>query len=192
MPLYDPCCGTGTLLIEAAFIALGRAPGLLRKFAMESWAAVDKDECEAIRRSAKSSYDKNYGRPLRIAGSDIDPEAIELAWRHVRQAGLSGRIELEVKDLRDVNRPGDPGVFVANPPYGERLDNVRAAHAVARQLGALQARHQGWALCAFSADMGFEREYGRRASRRRRYYNGRIECEYHIFDAIAAQKRSKE
>jgi putative N6-adenine-specific DNA methylase len=192
MPLYDPCCGTGTLLIEAAFIALGRAPGLLRKFAMESWAAVDKDECEAIRRSAKSSYDKNYGRPLRIAGSDIDPEAIELAGRHVRQAGLSGRIELEVKDLRDVNRSGDPGVFVANPPYGERLDNVRAAHAVARQLGALQARHQGWALCAFSADMGFEREYGRRASRRRRYYNGRIECEYHIFDAIAAQKRSKE
>lgn len=189
MPLYDPCCGTGTLLIEAAFIALGRAPGLLRKFAMESWAVVDQDECETIRRAAKSSYDKNYERPLRIAGSDIDPEAIELANRHVRQAGLNGRIELEVKDMRDVNRPGEPGVFVANPPYGERLDNVRAAHAVARQLGMLQNRHPGWALAAFSADMGFEREYGRRASRRRRYYNGRIECEYHIFDAEAPRRR---
>lgn len=189
MPLYDPCCGTGTLLIEGAFIALGRAPGLLRKFAMESWAAVDTGACEEIRRAAKSRYDKNFDRPLRIAGSDIDPEAIELARRHVRQAGLNGRIELEVKDLRDVTRPGEPGIFVANPPYGERLDNVRAAHAVARQLGMLQRRNPGWGLCAFSADMGFEREYGRRATRRRRYYNGRIECEYHIYDALPAQTR---
>lgn len=188
MPLYDPCCGTGTLLIEAAFLALGRAPGLLRKFAMENWAAVDHVACEEIRRAAKSKYDKNYTRPLHIAGSDIDPSAIELAMRHVRQAGLNGRIELEVKDLRNVTRPEGAGVFVANPPYGERLDNIHAAHAVAKQLGALQARNPGWALCAFSADMGFEREYGRRASRRRRYYNGRIECEYHIFDAEAPRR----
>ena len=107
---------------------------------------------------------------------------MDLARRHVKQAGLAGRIELEVKDLRNVTLSGDPGVFVCNPPYGERLDNIRAAHAVARQLGALQGRNPGWSLCAFSADMGFEREYGRRATRRRRYYNGRIECEYHIFE----------
>ena len=188
-PLYDPCCGTGTLLIEAAFIALNRAPGLLRKFAMESWPAVDMAQCDNLRRQAKSRYDQCYDRPLHIAGSDIDPEAIELARRHIRQAGLANRIELEVKDLREVTRSGEPGVFIANPPYGERLDNVRAAHAVARQLGALQQRNPGWSLCAFSADMGFEREYGRRASRRRRYYNGPIECEYHIFEAANNDKR---
>ena len=85
--------------------------------------------------------------------------------------------------MREVTPAGEPGVFVANPPYGERLDNVRAAHAVARQLGLLMKRSPGWSLCAFSADMGFEREFGRRATRRRRYYNGRIECEYHIFEA---------
>ena len=84
--------------------------------------------------------------------------------------------------MRDVTLSGEPGVFIANPPYGERLDNVRAAHAVARQLGLLQKRSPGWTLCAFSADMGFERMYGRRATRRRRYYNGRIDCEYHIFE----------
>ncbi|MGI6240293.1 MAG: THUMP domain-containing class I SAM-dependent RNA methyltransferase [Christensenellales bacterium] len=189
MPLYDPCCGTGTILIEAAFIALGRAPGLLRKFAMEAWDGADTAAFEEIRRAAKSHYDKCYDRPLHVAGSDIDPEAIELAQRHVRQAGLAGRIELDVKDLRDVNRAGEPGVFIANPPYGERLDNTRAAHAVARQLGRLQARHPGWSLGAFSADMGFEREYGSRATRRRRYYNGRIECEYRIFDAQVPTKR---
>ena len=191
-PLYDPCCGTGTLLIEAAFIALNRAPGLTRSFAMETWPCVPHDELREIRLEAKKKYEEGSKRGMKIAGSDIDPDAIELARRHVKQAGLAGRIELEVKDLRDVTLAGEPGVFVANPPYGERLDNIRAAHAVARQLGKLQQRNPGWSLCAFSADMGFEREYGRPATRRRRYYNGRIECEYHIFELAKPQPKKDE
>ena len=181
-PLYDPCCGTGTILVEAAFIALNRAPGLTRKFAMEAWPCVPYEKLEEIRREARMKYEEGSKRALYVSGSDINPEAIELARRHIKQAGLQGRIHLEVKDLRDVTLGGEPGVFIANPPYGERLDNIRAAHAVARQLGALQKRCPGWKMCAFSADMGFEREFGRRATRRRRYYNGRIECEYRIFE----------
>ena len=186
-PLYDPCCGTGTILIEAAFIALGRAPGLTRKFAMEAWPCAPHEELEAIRAEARKKFEEGSRRSLNVAGSDINPEAIELAQRHVKQAGLAGRVRLSVKDMRDV-MPGTDvstdgsGVFIANPPYGERLDNMRAAHAVAKQLGALQSRFPGWKLCAFSADMGFEKAYGRRATRRRRYYNGRIECEYRIFE----------
>lgn len=189
-PLYDPCCGTGTILIEAAFIATSRAPGLTRRFAMESWPAVtyEFEKFEAVRREAREKFEEGLKRPIRIAGSDISPEAIELAKRHLRQAGLAGRIELQVKDLRDVTLAGEPGVFIANPPYGERLDSARAAHAIARQLGLLQRRNPGWTLCAFSADMGFEREYGRRATRRRRYYNGRIECEYRIFEEVRGAK----
>ncbi len=189
-PLYDPCCGTGTILIEAAFIAASRAPGLTRRFAMESWPAVtyDFEKFEAVRREAREKFEEGLKRPIHIAGSDISPEAIELAKRHLRQAGLAGRIELQVKDLRDVTLAGEPGVFIANPPYGERLDSARAAHAIARQLGLLQRRNPGWTLCAFSADMGFEREYGRRATRRRRYYNGRIECEYRIFEEVRGAK----
>lgn len=189
-PLYDPCCGTGTILIEAAFIAASRAPGLTRRFAMESWPAVtyEFEKFEAVRREAREKFEEGLKRPIRIAGSDISPEAIELAKRHLKQAGLAGRIELTVKDLRDVTLAGEPGVFIANPPYGERLDSARAAHAIARQLGLLQRRNPGWTLCAFSADMGFEREYGRRATRRRRYYNGRIECEYRIFEEVRGAK----
>lgn len=189
-PLYDPCCGTGTILIEAAFIAASRAPGLTRRFAMESWPAVtyEFEKFEAVRREAREKFEEGLKRPIRIAGSDISPEAIELAKRHLRQAGLAGRIELQVKDLRDVTLAGEPGVFIANPPYGERLDSARAAHAIARQLGLLQRRNPGWTLCTFSADMGFEREYGRRATRRRRYYNGRIECEYRIFEEVRGAK----
>ena len=182
-PLYDPCCGTGTILIEAAFIALNRAPGLNRRFALESWPAAPHEEMQAVREEARQRFQEGAKRPLNVAGSDIDPEAIELARRHLRQAGLGDRIQLSVKDMRDVTLPGaEKGVIIANPPYGERLNNLRAAHAVARQLGELQRRCPGWTLCAFSADMGFEREYGRRATRRRRYYNGRIECEYRIFE----------
>ena len=183
-PLYDPCCGTGTILIEAAFIALDRAPGLTRRFALETWPAAPHDRLEALRAEARRRFEAGSRRALKVAGSDISDEAIELARRHVKQAGLAGRIALEVRDLRELTPAGEdgPGVFIANPPYGERLDNARAAHAIARQLGALQQRFPGWKLCAFSADTGFEREYGRRATRRRRYYNGRIECEYRIFE----------
>ena len=181
-PLYDPCCGTGTLLIEAAFIALNRAPGLRRAFAMENWGFVNRAALEEVRREAVSKYDECSNRKIDIAGSDIDPEAIELAKRHVRQAGLGDRIQLNVADLRDVTLTGEPGVIVANPPYGERIGDKRAAHAVAKQLGEMSRRCPGWNVYAFSADMGFEREFGRPATRRRRFYNGRIECEYHMFE----------
>ena len=181
-PLYDPCCGTGTLLIEAAFSALNRAPGLRRPFAMEQWPFADVSALERVRREAQSRSDEGQQREIRIAGSDIDPEAIELARRHIRQAGLGGRIEVEVMDMRDVVLKGEPGAIVANPPYGERIGDRRVAHVVARQLGELSRRCPGWNVYAFSADMGFEREFGRRADRRRRFYNGRIECEYHMFE----------
>ena len=181
-PLYDPCCGTGTLLIEAAFIALNRAPGLRRPFAMEKWPFADVSALERVRREAQSRSDEGQQREIRIAGADIDPEAIERARRHIRQAGLGGRIEVEVMDMRDVVLKGEPGAIVANPPYGERIGDRRVAHVVARQLGELSRRCPGWNVYAVSADMGFERERGRRADRRRRFYNGRIECEYHMFE----------
>ncbi len=182
-PLYDPCCGTGTLLIEAAFIALNRAPGLRRAFAMENWGFCDQKLLEEERRKAQSRYDECYMRKLDIAGSDIDPEAIELAKRHVRKAGLGERIMLNVADLRDVALTGEPGMLIANPPYGERLGDKHVSHAVGRQLGELKKRCPDWSMGVFTADMGFEREFGARADRRRRFYNGRIECEFHLFDA---------
>ena len=87
-PLYDPCCGTGTILIEAAFIALNRAPGLTRRFAMESWPCAPFEQLEEIRREARLKFEEGGNRALNVSGSDINPEAIELARRHVKQACL--------------------------------------------------------------------------------------------------------
>lgn len=180
-PLYDPCCGTGTLLIEAAFIALSRAPGLTRAFDCERWHFMPAEEMRLLRAEAAEKFEQGKQRPLHIMGSDIDPDALELARRHIAQAGLSGRIVLEKKDLRDVTPRGENGVVLCNPPYGERLGDKRAAAAVERQLSLLQERTPGWSLCAISADLGFERNFGRRADKKRRLYNGRLECEFMTF-----------
>ena len=191
-PLYDPCCGTGTILIEAAFIAASRAPGLTRRFAMESWPAVtyEFEKFEAVRREAREKFEEGLKRSIRIAGSDISPEAIELAKRHLKQAGLAGRIELQVKDLRDVTLAGEPGVFIANPPYGERLLDRKACEGLYRDLSFLARRHPGWSMSVISSHPAFERCYGRRADKKRRFYNGRLECEFMTF-GLPALKRKK-
>ncbi len=191
--LYDPCCGTGTLLIEAAFIALSRAPGLTRAFDCEKWGFMPQDEMKRLRAEAEEKFAEGQERPIHIAGSDIDGNALELARRHIAQAGLGGRIALEKKDLRDVTPRGDMGVMLCNPPYGERLGDRRAAAAVERQLGLLQERSSGWSLCAISGDLAFERNFGRRADKKRRFYNGRLECEFMTFlpAGSRAQKRTQ-
>lgn len=181
MALLDPCCGTGTILIEAAMIALDRAPGLMRSFDCETWAFMPDSAMRAAREAAKDRFETAKSRPLEVRGSDIDPEAIKLAERHVQQAGLSGRIRLEAADLRNITPGAGPGAILANPPYGERLGDARAAQAVARALGELYRRSR-WPLSALTADRGFERAFGRRADKRRRLYNGRIECEFITFN----------
>ena len=192
-PLYDPCCGTGTLLIEAAFIALSRAPGLKRAFDCEKWGFMPQAEMKRLRAEAEEKFNAGRERPIHIAGSDIDGGALELARRHIAQAGLSGRITLEKRDLRDVTPRGESGVILCNPPYGERLGDKRAAAAVERQLGLLQERSSGWSLCAISGDLAFERNFGRRADKKRRFYNGRLECEFMTFlpPDSRAQKRTR-
>lgn len=180
LPLLDPCCGTGTLLIEAAMIALDRAPGLARSFDCERWAFMPESQMAAAREAAAARFEAGSARHLCVKGSDIDGQALQLAERHVAQAGLAGRIALEKRDIRDVSPEGAAGVILTNPPYGERMGDHRAAQAVARQLGLLQAR-SGWPLSALTADRSFERAFGRRAHKRRRLYNGRLECEFITF-----------
>lgn len=179
MRLYDPCCGTGTLLIEAAFRQEHRAPGLNRSFAMEQFSFFPAEECHSIRETCREDVlpDHVFG----IAGSDKDPEALELAHRHVRQAGLEGKIELSCMPLEKLKLDGEPGVFLCNPPYGERLEDKQTCEGLYREMGRLMRRHPGWSLCAITSDPMFERAFGRRADKKRRLYNGRLECEFMVF-----------
>ena len=182
MRLYDPCCGTGTLLIEAAIKAVGRPAGIRRSFACEQFGFMPLSEMKALRASLLSSC--NEQTAFDIGGSDISLEALELCRRHIRQAGFDGRIQVRQQDLRTLQLDGEPGVFLINPPYGERLSDQQGARGLYREIGLLLKRHPGWKLAVITADPAFERFFGRRADKKRRLYNGRLECEFYLYDQL--------
>lgn len=178
-PLHDPCCGTGTLLIEAAFYAAHRAPGLTRAFDMEKWPRVDANALRDIREDARRQYDP--GLIPQISGSDIDPEALKLAQRHIRQAGLEGKIKVFQKDLRDLQLDAEDLTFLTNPPYGERLGDRKQCESLYKAMKPLMARHPGCRLNVITSHPGFERVAGMKAFKKTRLYNGRLECAFMRF-----------
>ncbi len=186
MPVYDPCCGTGTLLIEAAIRATHRAPGVRRSFTCERFGFMDEQALHALRQ--KAAEDENEA-VFYIAGSDIAPAAIERSHRHIVQAGYGERIFTHVQDLKDVQLSEQGGVFLCNPPYGERLSDRDGCHALYREMGLLLRRHPTWAMAAISADPAFERYFGRRAAQKRRLYNGRLECDLFMYPVAKSPAR---
>jgi len=188
MRLHDPMCGTGTLMIEAAMRMANRAPGLTREFAIESWRDMPTQAFAQIREEAQAAFEPE--RIEGISGSDIDPEAVELANRHLKQAGLSGRVSFTVGDARQCRIEGERGAFLCNPPYGERLSDRKECEELYREMGLLLRRHPGFTLSAITSHPGFERCFGRRADKKRRFYNGRLECEFMTF-GLPQQKKKK-
>ncbi len=178
-PLHDPCCGSGTLLLEAASLAAGRASGLSRSFIMESWPEADKRQMQSVREEAKAAFSFKNLPP--ISGSDISPEALDLARKHLRQAGLSSQVKVYQADLKQLKLSEEKPFFIANPPYGERLGDKKASDRISVDLGALMARHPGSGLAVITANHAFERLIRRKAKARRRLYNGRLECEFLVF-----------
>ena len=180
LPLADPCCGTGTILVEAAFMASGRAPGLTRSFAMEKFAFCRSLPFASVRSRVAGEW--NREAPLSVQGSDIDPEAVDLALRHIRQADVSGMVRVVTLPLQELQLPDPEGVFICNPPYGERLSDQKSCRLLYRDLRSLKERHPGWRMCVISSDPAFERSFGKRADKKRRLYNGRLECTYYIYN----------
>ncbi len=194
LPFYDPMCGSGTLPIEAAMIALDRAPGLKRAFDMEKWDCVDARELEAIRQEAQERFEKaKKEKSVEIYGSDVDGRVLRLAAAHRAQAGLNDFIRLEQKALADARLPAPRGAVVTNPPYGERLGDAKAAQQVCRELRELMQGNDDWTMTAITSSRDFEKVYGRRCTKKRRVYNGRIECEILTYiphsDRVAKARR---
>ena len=187
MRLHDPMCGTGTLMIEAAMRMANRAPGLTREFAIESWRDMPTQAFAQIREEANAAFEPE--RIEGISGSDIDPEAVELANRHLRQAGLAGRVSFTVGDAKTCQIDGARGAFLCNPPYGERLSDRKECESLYHEMGLLLRRHPGFTLSAITSHPGFERCFGRRADKKRRFYNGRLECEFMTFGLPRQKKR---
>jgi putative N6-adenine-specific DNA methylase len=186
LPLADPLCGSGTLLIEAACMALGRAPGLGRGFALERWpdfaAALWQQEVAAARALEREQLAD--GRPLApLLGLEQDPLVLEQARHNAAAAGVAPWIDLQAGDCRDFQPPQGPGVLVCNPPYGERLGDADTLEALYADLGAMaKERCSGWTLWLLSGNPRLTGVLRMKASRRIPVSNGGIDCRWLRYD----------
>ncbi|GGG15698.1 THUMP domain-containing class I SAM-dependent RNA methyltransferase [Paenibacillus abyssi] len=173
-PLYDPFCGSGTIAIEAAMIGWNIAPGLRRNFTSEQWPIISKDLWDDVQDEAFDAVRDDV--PLHIIGSDIDPKAIEVAEAAVKKAGLSKEVTFRTLPVSKVKPEGEFGCIITNPPYGERLGDDSEAEKAVRQLGLTAGMLPSWSFFALSPAKSFEHYFGRPADKKRKLYNGRIEC----------------
>jgi putative N6-adenine-specific DNA methylase len=173
-PLYDPFCGSATIPIEAAMIGWNLAPGLRRSFPSEAWAAIGKERWEEARDEAFDLVRDDI--PLDITGSDIDPNAIEVAQAALKASGLSGEIRLETIPVAKAHLRGDYGCVITNPPYGERIGDPEDVQKALRQLGSLTKAAPTWSTFVLTPSKQLEHYLGRPATKKRKLFNGRIEC----------------
>jgi putative N6-adenine-specific DNA methylase len=186
VPLVDPLCGSGSLLIEAACWALGREPGLQRRFALEGWPDFDGalwvEELEAAAALERTTL--ATGAPLApIKGQDSDPEVVEQAQANAAAAGVAPWLELSQGDCSSFQPPEGHGLVVCNPPYGERIGARDQLEQLYADLGTmLKQRCSGWQLWLLSGNPELTGALRMKASRRIPVSNGGIDCRWLRYD----------
>ncbi len=177
----DPFCGSGTIAIEAALAAKRRAPGLNREFVSENWRLLTKSQWQAVRDGARENeFDREYS----IFASDIDPHAIEIARENAKRAGVADIIRFKVSDARKFNLRTERGIIVTNPPYGERLLDVKSAQKLMSDFSkAVKETESPWNVNVITSDEDLEYTMNLRASKTRNLYNGKIKCRLFTFPA---------
>ena len=187
-PLLDPMCGGATILVEAAAMARGRAPGANRRFAFEKLKIFDAPAWDRVKRAhAKSGAP---AKSLQIFGSDNDPRALADARRNLASAGVERWVKLERADALERAAPAPAGVMIANPPYGERLGTLEELAAFYPKLGsALKKGYAGWRCHFFTADLRLPKLIRLEPARRVPLFNGALECRLYEFDIVAGSHR---
>ncbi len=175
---WDPFCGSGTIVIEAALAALNRAPGLYREFGCQKWDCVPKEIWQQVKAEAK---DKEYRGEYRILGTDIDPKSLTIAIANAKKAGVSKYIDFREGDATKLSLPTDSGVIVCNPPYGERMMEQRSAQELVRAFGRHLKFANGWKKYIISSEAEFEHYFGKAATKKRKLYNGRLQCNVYMY-----------
>ena len=176
--LWDGFCGSGTIPIEAAMIAKNKAPGAFRRFSAEAFSWVDPKLWGQVRTEAK---DKEFHGNYRILGSDNDPKCVSLSMANARKAGLGDLIEFRDGDATKMSLPTDEGIFIANPPYGQRMMEQKSAQRLYADLGRHLRFADGWKKYIITSEPEFEHYFGKRADKKRKLYNGMIKCDYYMY-----------
>lgn len=178
--LYDPFCGSGTMLVEGTYKAKNIAPGIYRRFAAERWGCMPDKVWRQERERAMGLVRKEdvtfhgYGR-------DIDDEAVELTMGNAKKAGVGQLISAINADVRDFVVPREKSLVVCNPPYGERMLNLSEAEQLYRDMGKVFLPSDTTAYYIISSLENFENLFGRQADKRRKLYNGMVKCQLYIY-----------
>ncbi|HYN13048.1 MAG TPA: THUMP domain-containing protein [Burkholderiales bacterium] len=184
-PFLDPMCGGGTLLVEAAAMARGRAPGANRSFGFEKLSGFDPATWERIRQERRMPEHSPT-----LFGSDSDPRVLDAARRHLAAAGVERWVKLEQADILERDAPAAGGVMVANPPYGERMGSEEELARFYPKLGdALKKKFAGWRCFFFTADLRLPKLIRLEPSRRTPLWNGALECRLYEFKMVAGTNR---
>ena len=178
-PLLDPFCGSGTIPIEAALIGRNLAPGLSRTFAAQAWPNIPKaawSEATAEARDlARAGFDE------RLLGTDNDARTLQAARHNAEQAGVSAQVHFQERPFALLSSKRLFGCIITNPPYGERLGRQRDWESLYRSIPETLRALPTWSHFILTAYPDFEALIGKQADRRRKLYNGRIECTYYQF-----------
>lgn len=177
--VYDPCCGSGTLLIEACLYALKIAPGLNRYFASESWNIIPKQDWYNGRQKAIAKINKNA--LFRAFGSDIDTVAIDVAKNNALKAGVASKINFELKSISNFKTQTESAIILCNPPYGERMLELKDAKNIYETMGQKFIVKNNHSYYIISPDENFEKLFGKQATKRRKLYNGMLKCQLYMY-----------
>ena len=172
--LWDPFCGSGTIVIEAAMMMKGIAPGLNRRFAAEQFGIVTPQAWKDARAEARSMIKSETD--FEAWGSDIDLECLEYAKANASRAGVDDVVKFFKADARRIEKPDRRGTLVCNPPYGERLMTEREVEKLYADIGKCFDKFDPWQMYILTSCESFQRNFGRRADKVRKLYNGMIPC----------------
>lgn len=177
--LYDPFCGSGTILVEAALIAKNAAPGLKRNFAAERFGDTYKNAFANARTNALDSIKQNI--EFRGIGTDIAKNAVDLTLENAKKAGVGELITASVKNISDFKIAEERALVITNPPYGERLLEIKEAEELYRIMGTVMPKERGKKYFVICPNDDFESRFGRPADKRRKLYNGMIKCQLYSY-----------
>jgi len=171
---WDPMCGSGTIPIEAAMLAMNIAPGVSRSFAAQNYSFVDLSSWSKASEEAMDLVVRNS--TFEAYASDISDVCVEITKANCKRAGVVGHVKAFKRDALEITTSGRKGTVVCNPPYGERLMTLREAEELYSKMGRHFKTLDSWQIYILTSDENFERCYGRRADKVRKLYNGMIKC----------------
>ena len=175
----DPMCGSGTILIESAMKAMNIAPGIKRYFSCERWNLIPEKVFNEERELARSKIRNECS--FHAEGSDIDQIALDTAMHNAELAGVADKIRFSRRDIKDFELSDGYQTVITNPPYGERMLDIKLAEELYRIMGEKFKRTQGKSYTIITPDDDFEKIFGRKADKRRKMYNGTLKCQVYMY-----------